>query len=89
MDRVIDSLALRRPADVVSLVDSDADRLRQAMATLERELDEPSEASPAEREMRNGFYYVSLVDRVGLRAGLTDETRCDAMLEAMKPVSKY
>lgn len=89
LDRVIDSLALRRPADVVSLVDSDADRLRQAMATLERELDEPSEASPAEREMRNGFYYVSLVDRVGLRAGLTDETRCDAMLEAMKPVSKY
>lgn len=89
LDRVIDTLGLKHPRDVATLYTSDPDRLAQAMITLERELDEPSEASAAEREMRDGFYYVSLVDRVGLRAALTEEARCNAMLDAMKPASKY
>lgn len=89
LDRVIDTLGFKHPRDVVALYLADADRLAQAMATLKRTLDEPSEASAAEREMRDGFYYVSLVDRVGLRAGLAEEARCNAMLDAMKPASKY
>lgn len=89
LDRVIDALELKHPRDVVALYLSDADRLAQAITTLEHALEEPAEASVAEREMRDGFYYVSLVDRVGLRAGLAEEARCNAMLDAMKPASKY
>ena len=85
----VDALELKHPRDVVALYLSDADRLAQAITTLEHALEEPAEASVAEREMRDGFYYVSLVDRVGLRAGLAEEARCNAMLDAMKPASKY
>ncbi|MBD9480488.1 hypothetical protein [Pseudoxanthomonas sp. PXM02] len=89
LDGMIATLGLRRPEDVPALFAADRDRLADALAELERTLAEPPEASDAEREMRDGFYYVSLVDRLGMLAGMQESERCEAMLEAMQPASKY
>ncbi|AKC86626.1 hypothetical protein [Pseudoxanthomonas suwonensis] len=89
LDRTIDLLGLRHPQDVVRLFVTDAERLGDALAALELRLGEPPAASAAEREMRDGFYYVSLVDRLGARTGLADAERCAGMEEAMRPASKY
>jgi hypothetical protein len=56
---------------------------------IERRLAEPSPLSAAEREMRDGFYVVSLIDRIQEREGADISVRCEVMAQVISEISLY
>lgn len=65
------------------------DAFAQVLDSIERALSEPAALSSAEREMRDGFYLMSLIDRVNEKANLDAARRCSEMSAAIKSASKY
>lgn len=89
--RALETAAKRFAAseEHVALSIDHPDELASVLAWIEKEMGEAPPESQAEREMRDGFYYVSLIDRIGQSNGMSMDKRCHAMIEAMKPVSKF
>jgi hypothetical protein len=64
-------------------------RIARAIGEIERRLAEPSPLSAAEREMRDGFYVVSLIDRIQEREGADISVRCEVMAQVISEISLY
>lgn len=65
------------------------DSLAAAISTIERLMGESPPLSTAEREMRDGFYAMSLLERLGERAGETLQARCLESERILQSSSKY
>lgn len=65
------------------------DEFAAVLDSIERKLSEPEALSAAEREMRDGFFLMSLVDRIGENRGLDTVERCRDMSAVISAASKY
>lgn len=85
LDEIIAGLPSAGPQDL----SADSSLLKTAFDSLEADLEERPALSAAERQMRDGFYYVSLVDRIGQGRGDKVADRCEAMAASIAAASKY
>jgi hypothetical protein len=90
LDTVLDDQGIRTASELQEMLASDThDRLAAAISTIERLLEESLPLSTAEREMRDGFYVMALIERLGERAGDPEQARCLASESILRSSSKY
>ncbi len=90
LDEAIGRYVYASYEDVIAAVEADTGSgIGPAIDGIESRLAEPPPLSAAEREMRDGFYVLSLADRIGERADVGMEARCEIMARIIRATSKY
>ncbi len=90
MDDVTERLGFTDVDAVLVAATADSnDPVADAIAAIEQAFGEPSALSMAEREMRDGFYVVSMLDRIAERAGADEAERCRLLEASLERLSKF
>lgn len=88
LDELITARGLQTPAQYLAFV-RDHHKLAAMIDGIEAGLGEAPALSMAERQMRDGFYAVAIGEQIGVRAGLDEAGRCEAMATLIPVLSLY